>query len=276
MRESFADLHIHTNYSDGNLDPSEIVDKAVEANLQALSITDHDCVDGLQEASEHAKKKDIELIPGIEFSCRYRMREVHILGYFIDTKNKILLKTLEKIRSVRAERIIKMVELLNKKNIPIKSENVFSLSSRGSIGRPHVARALVDNGFVKSHYSAFSDYIGNGKPCYVDHYRLQIEEAVDLIEMASGVAVIAHPKTLGDDMLIPIIKGLGVKGLEVYHPDHSKSDTKKYLKIAKETDLCVTGGTDFHGFSGRSIAIGAIKIDYALVDILKERKRNQK
>jgi len=268
----FADLHLHTNYSDGTYTPKELVEKAVGAKLSCISITDHDTVGAIPEAMDAANSSGIEVLPGIEISCEYELREVHILGYLIDYKSAALLKRLETLKENRIRRIYKITEKLNALGISLKAEDVFSVANGATVGRLHVARAMVLKGFVKTVSEAFNKYIGDNGPAFSLGFRFSPEEAIKFIHDNAGVAVLAHPYIIKDEELIFKFIGLGLRGLEVYYPEHSQGEINFYLGLAKEYNLLVTGGSDCHGSAKPQVRIGSIKIPYDLVERMKEAR----
>ncbi|MBS4023434.1 MAG: PHP domain-containing protein [Dethiobacter sp.] len=248
-----ADLHIHTTASDGLLTPQEVVASAARLGLHAISVTDHDTVDGLKEAVQAAEKTSLEVIPGIELSTEHRDKEIHILGYYIDINNyelSLLLAALQKSRAGRAEKMVEKLESLGK-NIEMKS--VSRIAGRAAPGRPHIARALLERGYVKNMKQAFDELIGHQGPAYVERFKLTPQEAINIIKKAGGVAVWAHPGLTGDNSLLKEFLCSGLQGLEVYHPEHSWHAVSRYRSLAREWGLLVTGGSDYHG-CGEGIA----------------------
>jgi predicted metal-dependent phosphoesterase TrpH len=243
-----ADLHTHTYYSDGKYSPAELVERAGTCGIRFLSITDHDNVDGIEEAIETANQLGIELIPGVELSSEHKDREVHILGYFFDYKNPELQEYLIKFRQLRLKRAEKIVEKLNTMSIPLKMADVL-LKTKGnaSIGRPHIAIALLENNYIGNYYEAFVRYIGDNKPAYEKKPNISTKEAINLIANAGGLSFIAHPgKAIRDEMLIEIIE-LGIDGIEVIHPSHSSEMISYFQDFVGQYFLLESGGSDFHG-----------------------------
>lgn len=256
-----ADLHIHTNFSDGLLSPEEIVQKAHGAGLTIIAITDHDTVDGIPRAIAEGAKLGVKVIPGIEFTTDLPDTEIHILGYYIDYKAGWLLELLKKIREDRVSRIYKMVEKLQKLGIKIDSNEVLKLAAIGSVGRPHVARVLLEKGVVGSIQEAFNKYLDCNSPAYVKHFKLTPFEAVETIIKAGGVPVYAHPKVSGKDELIPELVSHGLAGIEVFYSKHYPADVEHYKSKAKKYDLLMTGGSDYHGIGTmKDVALGDIRM----------------
>lgn len=271
---AFADLHVHTIYSDGTFQPEKVVKKALELNLKAVSITDHDCVDGISPAIEAAEGTDLEIVPGVEISASKGDSEIHILGYFIDWEAPFLVKALKRIQKSRLERLKKITRLLRKHGINITSEKVMESVQGNTVGRLHIAQVLVEEKLVKDKTEVFDKYIGDGKVCHVKHERLDYKKAIEMIRKAGGVPVIAHPGTTQRDDFIPFYVEAGLRGIEVYHTNHKKEANERYLKLAKEYNLLVTGGSDCHGSKKGRTLIGKVKIDYKLVeDLYKESRK---
>lgn len=243
-----ADLHMHTQYSDGNLTPKQLIDFAIKTGLSAISITDHDNVNGLSEALEYGAEKGIQIIPGVEISADLNGQEIHILGYFIDHKNQKFLDFLASLRQNRIIRNEKIVKKLNDLGSTIQFETIIGkVGSDTSIGRPHIAMELNEEGFVKNYYEAFIKYIGDGKPAFIKKPNPSSIEVIKMINETGGLSFIAHPsKTVRNEILLELIKN-GLDGIEVIHPSHSKDDIKYFNSIASEHFLLTSGGSDFHG-----------------------------
>jgi hypothetical protein len=270
----YADLHLHTLFSDGTNTPQELIDEAKICGLSAVSVVDHDTVLAIDSTKEAAKAKDIEVLPGIELTAEYDGLEIHILGYLIDYKNQQLLEKLNFLKNNRIERIYKIVDKLKEQGVKIKPESVFGLSSQGTVGRLHIARTMVKQGLVRSVFEAFQKYIGDKCPAFVLNFKLSPEESIELIKTAGGIPVLAHPYILNRDDLIPAFVDYGLMGLEVYYSEHNQSMINSYLALAKRYNLLVTGGSDYHGHAKPEVKIGAVKIPYELVEKLKEAKEH--
>ncbi len=266
----YADLHLHTLFSDGTYTPNELLRGAQDKGLAAISLVDHDTVSGIELALKEAKAKKIEVIPGIELSAEYKSKEVHILGYFIDYKSKNLSRKLAVLRENRIRRIHKIVGELKNIGLKLKAQSVFDIAAGGTPGRMHIAQAMVKQGLVNSIHEAFEKYIGDKGPAYICGFRLSPLEAIRLIKDSGGIAVLAHPYILNNDELIPEFVKCGLKGLEVYYPEHTRSMVNFYLSLARQYNLAVTGGSDFHGKAKPQIQIGSTKIPYTLVEALKK------
>lgn len=268
----FADLHLHTIFSDGTYTPQQLISESKKEGLSAICVADHDTVEGVAPSVEIAKKEDIEIIPGIELTAEDDGSEIHILGYLIDYKRKDFLEKLETLKKDRVERIYKIVEKLNALGIALKAQDIFEIAKGGSVGRLHVARAMVKVGFVGSIFEAFQKYIGDKCPAYVLGFRFTPQEAIKLIKNVGGIPVLAHPYSLNNDDLIPKFVDFGIMGLEVYYPEHSQGLINFYLRLAEKYNLLVTGGSDCHGSAKPEARIGSVKIPYELVEKLKEAK----
>ena len=246
-----ADLHIHSSYSDGVYTPRELAVMAKAAGITVLALTDHDTLKGLPEMKEAAASVGIDFIPGVEFSARWENRQVHVLGYGIDQHNALLLERLADVRNARRNRLEKIIKRLHEMgmyvDVPVPEEG------QRAVGRPHIARALVKQGYVQTVQEAFDLYIGEGRPAYQPQTKMTPPEAVDLIHQAGGLAVQAHPEEIGDCRLArQLLDTLLYDGLEIYHPSAKEKDTLAvWLRTAVEKDLLVTGGSDFHGNAGR-------------------------
>jgi hypothetical protein len=266
-----ADLHIHTTFSDGTQTPEEVIREAKAAGLSTISITDHDVVGGIDPAALEGAQVDVRVIPGLEFTTETKEAEIHILGYFIDHHSDKLLAILSKIQESRTARIFKMVDKLKSIGIDLEPEKILALSAnKGSVGRPHVARAMVEAGIVSNIREAFQKYIGSDGPAYVPHFKLTPEEAIKLVIESSGIPVYAHPATSNRDDMIPELMSYGLKGIEAYYGGHSASNVRRYLSLAKKHGLLVTGGSDYHGAqSAREIRLGDVRLPDELVDKLE-------
>ena len=264
--EKFADLHVHTNFSDGTNSPEDAVRLAKDAGLYSIAITDHDTVAALDRAIKAGREYSIEVVPGIELSADMGSSEVHILGYFIDYNKDWFKDKLNELSEARVKRIYEMVEKLSSLNIKIDPDEVFELAKGATVGRLHLARAMQKEGCVGSIHEAFQKYIGDKGPAYVSRFKLTPKEAIQTILKLRGLPVLAHPNTFYHDELIPDFIEMGLKGIEVYYPEHNSATVKHYKAIADKYKLLVTGGSDFHGSAKPDIPIGKIRIPYRLVE----------
>jgi len=275
----YVDLHLHTTASDGVLSPSELVRYARSKGLQAVAITDHDTIEGLEEALEEGNRLGFEVIPGIEVSAAFSPGSMHLLGYFLDIHHPVLVERLRFLQRARAERNPMIVARLNALGLKVSYEEVVRASGGGQVGRPHFAQVLVEKKYVESFQEAFNRYLSKGAPAYVDKFRFTAKEAIHFIGEAGGVAVLAHPNTLGTNgygELEKIITGLvqdGLKGIEAFYPEHSSLETAQYRALAERNGLLVTGGTDYHGIEKDGLDIGVgrgeMKIPYSMVEQLR-------
>jgi predicted metal-dependent phosphoesterase TrpH len=268
----FADLHLHTDFSDSTYTPQALIDISKKKGLSCIAVTDHDTVDGIEPCLK-AAKQDIEILPAIELTAEHNGLEVHILGYLIEYKNEQLIKKLNFLKQKRIERMGKIIKKLKDLNIEIKEHEIQEFSGRGTIGRLHLARLMLKKGYINSLSEAFQKYIGDKSPAYICGFHLNPQEAIKLIEDVQGIAVLAHPYSLDQDDLIPLFVSYGLKGLEVYYPEHSPQQTAYYENLAGKYNLLITGGSDCHGDAKPEAKIGSIKIPYELVERLKKVKR---
>jgi len=241
-----VDLHSHTNYSDGFHSPEELVHKAKDAEIDILSITDHDSVNAIEEATKIGEKLGIEIIPGVEISSDLRGAEVHILGYFIDIENKELAHYLSFFREERVRRAARIVEKLNNLGFEITLEDVLEKAKNSAVGRPHIAQAMLEKEIVNSYFEAFNKYIKNGGPAYEPKVHLSPQSAFKIISDAGGLSFIAHPAHMPESMIKELIEA-GADGIEVIHPSHSRELKRFYHGIVNEYFLLESGGSDFHG-----------------------------
>ena len=272
----FADLHLHTQFSDGTYSPEELVVEARRHGLAALALTDHDTVEGCERAALACEAAGIEFVPGTELTAEQDGNELHLLGYFIDTQNPRLLTQIARFQSVRQDRIREMVARLNQVRVPLEAEAVFALANCRAPGRPHVARALVQAGLCASLDEAFERFLKKNRPAWVPKFKMSAADAIDLVHQAGGVAVMAHPGLNRSDQVIPGLVEIGLDGIECFHTKHSTATADHYLQIAERFHLLVTGGSDCHGLSKGRPLIGTIKLPYQHVEKLKERAAERK
>jgi 3',5'-nucleoside bisphosphate phosphatase len=270
---NIVDLHTHSTASDGIYSPTELLRLAAEAGLKVQALTDHDSTNGLEEASQAAATHSIDFIPGIEINTDVKGGEVHVLGYFIEYQRPAFQAVLQVLRDARVLRGQRMVERLNEQGVSIKWERVRAIA-QGSVGRPHVAEALLEAGYVKSIAEAFDKYIGAGRPAYIPRYKLTPQDAIRLIVSANGLPVMAHPITLpGADELLKWLPGLretGLVGLEVYYGPYTPEQVQELLSIASKHQLIPTGGTDYHGPNIHPTPLGGRYVPYESVERLKD------
>jgi len=271
----FADLHLHTHFSDGTFSPEELTGHGQRLGFAALALTDHDSVEGCAPMATACNAAGIEFITGTELTAEHNGTELHLLGYFVDTHNEKLLADIARFQAVRQDRIREMVARLNALGVPLEVEMVFALANCKSPGRPHVARALVKAGLCKSLDEAFERYLKKNRPAWVPKARMSALEGVELIHQAGGLAVMAHPGLNRTDDVIPVLVEAGLDGIECFHTKHSTAMSAHYLEIADHYHLLVTGGSDCHGFSKGKPLIGTVKLPYERVEKLKSRAENR-
>lgn len=270
--KAMVDFHVHTNCSDGLLSPDEVVRKAKEIGLAAIGIADHDSVDGIEEAIKTGNEIDIEVVPAVELSCLYNNNDIHVLGYYIDYKNPELLSFLESVQKKRLERAYKIVGKLSEQGINIDVERVLELSSGASVGRPHIAQALLEQGYVSSFNEAFWKFIGYHCPAYVPKMEINPQEGINLIKKFAGISILAHPGSYHKDDIVYALIAAGVEGIEVWHPEHSENSAEHYLEISQKNGLLITGGSDCHGGRKGKIFMGEIRVPYHYLSELKQKR----
>ena len=267
-----ADLHMHTICSDGALSPYELVKKAKAQGLSIVSITDHDSVAAIPDALEFGKEFGVEVISGVELSSNFEDKEVHILGLFVDYKSQRLLDYLTFFRHERIKRAERIVAKLNNLQVPLKIESVMEHAGTGSVGRPHIAAALVDEGITKSYQESFDRFIGNGGPAYERKFQFSPAEAVQLIASSGGLSFLAHPGRFTTDVMLQHLIKAGIDGIEVIHPSHTPEHILHYRGVISEYYLLESGGSDFHGGKKNDdTVLGSFFIDENKVDTMKRR-----
>lgn len=278
-----VDLHIHSTASDGSLSPAEILALAQDLNLGAIAITDHDTIDGSKEAIALGIPPSIQFLTGVEISASPPPSfpcsgSFHLLGYSINLNDPALNNILSLLQESRKNRNPKILTLLSNMGIRLTLEEIRSGVGECQLGRPHIAQIMVKRGYVQSIDEAFERYLGRGKPAYVDKYRIDCNRAIEIITKAGGIPVLAHPVLLQiehveilEDLVI-ILKKMGLKGIEVYYPEHTQDLVSYYIEIAHRHNLLITGGTDFHGAIKPEIKMGSgkgdLSIPYALYEEL--------
>ncbi len=275
--QKYADLHVHTNYSDGSFSPKEAVDYAKSAGLSAISITDHDTVEGVPPAAEEGKKAGVEIIPGVELSCEVedaQRSELHMLGYFINVSDPTLIAFLAAFRQSRIERAEKINRKLEDIGIHIDRELLGRIAGHGSIGRLHFSKAMVEMGITKTIAEAFQKYLSSGKPAFVPKFKLSPEDAIKLVRDAGGVPVLAHPYYMhySDRKFLKDLVTAGLAGIEVWHSRHTRTAEKTFKQMANDLHLVATGGSDCHGPYGKEPPLmGSVKVPYSVVTELEKR-----
>ncbi|WP_040948580.1 PHP domain-containing protein [Gorillibacterium massiliense] len=281
LTRQLADLHTHTTASDGVHAPRENVRFAKEAGLAAIAITDHDTTAGIADALDEGEKLGIRVVPGVEISTVADGQDIHVLGYYMNTEDPVFQERLHSLRSVRDKRNEMMIAKLNELGIRITLEDVMAVREMKdkdeTVGRPHIAAAMVQMGAVASVREAFDRYLGKGGAAYVNPPRIHPKEAIAWIHEAGGSAVLAHPGLYSADPLIPELVEAGLDGMEVYHSEHTPEQEAHYLQLAQDYGLIVTAGSDFHGkrqgeaFHGE---IGCRTIDAEVLDKLNLKLKN--
>jgi len=273
------DLHVHTTHSDGSSTPAEVVRLAHKSGVTALAITDHDITSGLAEATTTAQQFGIEIIPGVEISSMFSDSELHMLGYFLDPQAPGLHERLTALRESRHLRNPQIIERLQALAIDITYEEVRTLAGTDAVGRPHIARVLMEKGVVATAKEAFDRFLAEGRPAYVPRRLPSPTEAIQWIKAAKGLAVLAHPtwiKTTAGTLtdLVRQLKADGLDGVEVHYSTHTAQQTREYLGLAKQLGLLVTGGSDFHGLTKPDIEVGigkgALHVPESLLPKLKD------
>jgi len=249
---SRADLHTHSNCSDGVLSPTALVELAVSRGVQIMALTDHDSMEGLPEALQAASRHPgFTLIPGVEISTDIPGSEVHVLGYFLDPQDGHLQEELARLRSLRRDRGRRMVEKLRDLGMDVSWERVQAIADGGAVGRPHVAQALLEKGYIGSTQEAFERYIGRNGPAYVERAKMTPAEAVAFLHQRRALPVLAHPREMENlEDLLPTLQDAGLVGIEVYYQDYDETTIEGLLTVARRHGLLPTGGSDYHGLGG--------------------------
>lgn len=279
----YIDLHTHSSCSDGTLTPEELVDLAIEQELIAFALTDHDTVEGVGRAIAYAKGKNIDVIPGVELSCEYELgngksKEIHILGYHLDYEQEHLCQTLQKVANERDNRNMKMCENLNAAGFPITYKELTARFGNSILTRAHFARFLLEQGAIPSIDAAFKKILAQDGPYFVNRKYLTPQTGIDLIKEAGGIPVLAHPllyKLSVSEIrkLIETLKGYGLRGIEAMYSRNHGTDESFVRKLADEYDLLITGGSDFHGSNKPDIELGRgtgdLRVPVMLLENLK-------
>ena len=275
----YVDLHVHSNASDGTLTPSEVVHLALQKNLAAIALSDHDTVKGVPEAISAAEGTTLEVVPATELSCYYQNVEIHVLGLFVDYKDADFQAKLEELEQERMQRNLDMIALFQRDNISITLEDLQAGNPRSVITRAHFARVLVEKGYCKDKNAAFDRYVGVGCPYYLPKPQITPELSLPLITKAGGIPILAHPMLykLGYrqiEELIQYLIPLGLKGIEAYHSSNNISQSDKLRSLALKYHLVVSGGSDFHGANKPDIELGTgrggLRITESVLDAIKQ------
>ncbi len=270
--KKYVDLHTHSTHSDGSWTPTEIVQRAKKYELSAIAITDHDTVSGIPEGMAEAAKNGIDYVPGIEISTHWCEGRMHILGYFIDYTSSAIAELMKKIQEARKARVFDTCARLKEIDIDLPTELVFEIAhSADSIGRPHIANAMVKLGYVPTLQAAFNKYLAFGRPGYVMRWAPSPEDAIDIIHKTGGIAVLAHcAVTEGCMKHIDKIRAMGIDGVEVFYPSHKPHQIEFLKKFAKDNNLVVTGGSDCHGTVRGEPLLGIYKVPFSVYENLCE------
>jgi len=268
----YADLHTHTYHSDGTRSPKEVIDVAIAHDLSIVSISDHDNLAAFFEIKPYADERGVTLVPGIELSCIYEGIDIHVLAYAFNPLDERIARRLEGFRETRHQRGHAIIDRLRALGVNIDPVRVDQLAAGGSMGRPHVARALVEAGYVASVSEAFDKYLGTGKPGYVEKERFAISEAVTMIRDAGGVTSIAHPTLYPDhNRLVPQLLDEGIDAVEVLHPQVDENHRHRYASVARFRGKFTTGGSDDHGTVKTSETLGTIRVPETMIQPLLDR-----
>lgn len=256
---ALVDLHVHSTASDGSRAPADVVQEAKRVGLAAIALTDHDTVDGVAEAANAGSAIGVRVVPGVELSAVEGDVETHILGLHLSDTSELeaRLVALRDMRRTRAERI---VQRLNELGVRIAMADVLEQAAGGAIGRPHVARAMIADGWAVDFRDAFDRYLGNGKPAFVSKDRLAVSDAIELIHRAGGLAILAHPAQAGTRERVQAFVALGIDGVEVRHPSHSSEDAARLAALVEHFGLVPSGGSDWHGSGEGPRTLGAMRV----------------
>ncbi len=276
MPKPYIDLHLHTHFSDGVSTPEQVAEEAQQMELAAIALTDHDTIEGCPSFAKACADRGIEFVPGTELSADIQGHEMHLLGYFLDTKNEELIRETTRYQQNRTNRVHDLIRQLNSIGVPLSAEQVFALAKCKAPGRPHVAQALVKHGFCSTMDEAFARYLRKSAPGWVPKVNASFEEGIRLIHQAGGLAVMAHPGLNKIDHLIPDMVRAGLDGIECWHSRHPRSTAKRYREMAARLGLLISGGSDCHGPSrGRHPLIGTVRVPYNILDEMKRRLPRQ-
>jgi len=267
---SRIDLHLHTTASDGRFTPAELVAKIAALGLEVIAITDHDTVAGIAPALAAAKAfPKLVVIGGVEINTDVTQGEAHLLGYFLNDTDTNLISSLDNLRDSRVTRAKRMVAKLADLGVNISFTMVQELAGSATIGRPHIAQALFENGYINSFHEAFERYIGREGPAYVEREKITQEAAIELVLDAGGLPVLAHPYTVGEvEPMVKRLKDAGLVGLEAYYKDYSPAKVRELVAMARKYRLLVTGGSDYHGIDDTEVIPGNVKIPGEVADKL--------
>jgi predicted metal-dependent phosphoesterase TrpH len=274
---SRVDLHLHSTLSDGTWTPEQIVAEARRLGMLAISIADHDHLGGVEPAARAAAGSGVEVIAAVEINTDHCDTDVHILGYHIDLAHRALNRELARVREARLERNRRILRRLDALGCAIEERRVIELAGGGSVGRPHIAAALVEAEYVSSQAEAFDRWLARDRPGFVERYRLEPAQAIAYIRKAGGVAVLAHPAKVRNDQLIPALIEQGLRGIEAYHYDHSAAQARHYVTLSEQLDLLITGGSDSHGpDADRPVAMGSVPVPEEVLAPLRQARQPER
>jgi predicted metal-dependent phosphoesterase TrpH len=276
-----ADLHVHSSASDGRLSPTELIEAAACVGIDVLSLTDHDCVDGIEEALLAAERfPSMTVIPGVELSTDVPKGEIHVVGHFINYRDPDLLTTLERLRGARRTRAQRIVAKLGDMGLPLDWERVLQLAGSGAIGRPHIAQAMLERGHVTSLREAFDKYISREGPAYVTREKITPTEAVQLVVDAGGLPILAHPADIHPlEGLIPELQKAGLVGLESHYGGYTGKTTRYLASLCDKYGLIACGGSDYHGLDdAHEVPLGGVDVPpdsvRLLISMARDRSRS--
>lgn len=268
-----VDLHSHTTASDGALEPEALVAAAVARGVNVLAVTDHDTVDGITRCRAAAATGPLRLLAGVEISCFVEATEIHVLGLGIDPDAPGFRDWLSQLIAIRVERIHRMTSVLEDHGIKIDISDLVRPGRVGSIGRPHIARLLINGGHVRNIDEAFKRWLSPGRPAHVERLRVPAKDAIEKIHDAGGVAVQAHPGQMGRDEDIPTLLEWGLDGLEVFHPDHTHAMKNRYAHLCDKHGIIATGGSDYHGIDAHGAPLGSRSTPESSFAVIEKRAR---
>ncbi len=272
MPERYIDLHIHSQASDGTSSADDVYLRAQRAGLAAFAITDHDTLDGYFDIRNLVDGDKIELIPAVELSGYLKGADVHILGYLVDPDHPLLTQRLTQLKQARKDRAASMVSKLNQLGLNLSLVRVQEIAGHSTIGRPHIADALLKNGLIANYDEAFQKYLGTDGPAYEPKKYMSAQEAIGLIHSAGGVAVLAHPGILGRDELIVDLLEMQLDGIEAFHCQHDNYLTNHYIQTARKYGLAYSGGSDCHGLRKGRFLLGTVKVPYSCLTMLRKAR----
>jgi len=256
----YADLHVHTTYSDSTFTPAQVVDRAAWLGLNVVAITDHDTIDGVEEARREAAGHGIEIVAGVEISTYHGSEEFHIIGLYVDTSNSEFVERINLMNRARLERIHEMIDRLKEMGVELAADDVMELSQGSSPGRLHVAQALLNRGYIHALPEAFARYLGDRCGGFVPKRYMTVQESIEAVRSAGGVSILAHPGLTNRDDYIPRFREMGLDGLEAFYPSYSEYDQSRYLSIANREGMLASGGSDCHGQRRNDIMLGRVLV----------------